>query len=201
MKHALKNPNHPKKGARIKADPVRNIDDIARIKLYLSDKPRDLCLFTFGINTAYRASELLSITVGDVMYLRAGDVLDLKQIKTQKYRMTTINQTVIDSIQNWLKHHPNPVPDAPLFQSQRGKKALTVSTLSRYTKHWCKAIKLPGNYSSHTMRKTWGYLQRTIYKVSVSLLMKAYGHASEQQTLEYLCIQPEEISALYEHAF
>jgi hypothetical protein len=32
------------------------------------------------------------------------------------------------------------------------------------------------------------------------LLTRAYGHASERQTLEYLCIQPEEIEELYSEA-
>lgn len=31
----------------------------------------------------------------------------------------------------------------------------------------------------------------------VPLLMRAYGHSSEAQTLEYLCIQPKEINELY----
>jgi integrase len=35
-----------------------------RIKKILADRPRDLCLFTLGINTAYRANELLSLKVG-----------------------------------------------------------------------------------------------------------------------------------------
>lgn len=36
------------------------------------------------------------------------------------------------------------------------------------------------------------------FKVTpVALLMRAYGHASETQTLEYLCIQPKEIRDLY----
>jgi hypothetical protein len=56
---------------------------------------------------------------------------------------------------------------------------------------------LSGNYGSHTLRKTWGYHQRTDNDAPVALLMRAYGHASEWQTLEYLCIQPEEIRELY----
>jgi hypothetical protein len=47
----IKNPNHPPKGSSIKVDPIRKIKDIKAIKKLLHDKPRDLCLFTLGVNT------------------------------------------------------------------------------------------------------------------------------------------------------
>jgi len=30
------------------------------------------------------------------------------------------------------------------------------------------------------------------------LLVEAFGHATQRQTLDYLCIQPQEIQAVYE---
>ena len=90
----------------------------------IADNPRDLCLFTFGINTAYRAGELLSITVGQVDHLQAGERLDLKQAKNGKYRDTSLNATVIAALDAWLAEHPDPRPDAPLFMSRRGNAAL-----------------------------------------------------------------------------
>ena len=57
------NDNHPRKGSSIKVAPLRSLDDIARVKALLVNQPRNLCLFTLGINTAYRANELLSLTV------------------------------------------------------------------------------------------------------------------------------------------
>ena len=40
-----KNPNHPKKGATIKVEPITELKDIKLIKKLLKDKPRDYCLF------------------------------------------------------------------------------------------------------------------------------------------------------------
>ncbi|NKB58646.1 MAG: tyrosine-type recombinase/integrase [Alphaproteobacteria bacterium] len=191
------NANHPKKGSSIKVEPIRDLKAIKRLKKILADSPRDLCLFTLGINTAYRANELLSITVGQVDYLEAGDRLDLKQSKNKRYRATTLNAAVISAIDNWLKVHPDPRGDAPLFLSQRYGQALQVSTLSQMVKKWCGDVRLRGNYGSHTLRKTWGYHQRTTYDRRTALLTWAYGHASESQTLDYLCIQPDEIDELY----
>ena len=162
----LRNPNHPKKGSSTKVEPIYDLAGIQLVKDMLADNPRNLCLFTLGINTAYRANELVSITVGQVAHLKAGDKLAIKQSKNQRYRATTLNENAITAIQNWLAVHPDPKTAAPLFRSA-------------------------------TLRKTWGYHQRKTYGQSLALLTRAFGHSSEWQTLEYLCIQPEEIEDLY----
>ncbi len=193
----LANPNHPKKGSSIKVEPIRDSKDIKAIKKHLKDHPRDLCLFSFGINTAYRASEILSLTIGQIEHLQAGDRLEIKQPKSGKYRAITLNKTVVAAMQNWLQVHPDKRSDAPLFISQRTAKALSVSTLNNMVKKWCRSIGLKGNYGSHSMRKTWGYHQRVRNKQPIPLLMVAFGHTSQGQTLDYLCIQDDEIRDLY----
>jgi len=193
----VSNPNHPKKGASIKVDPIKNLDDIYRIKKMLSDNSRNLCLFTMGINTAYRANELVSIKVGQVDYLKTGDRLELKQSKNKKYRAITLNKNVIASLKNWLQHHPNPKPDMPLFLSRKTGDALTSIAITNLVKGWCADIGLRGNFGSHTLRKTWGYHQRHTFGHHTALLTIAYGHSSEAQTLNYLCVQPDEIDNLY----
>jgi len=55
------NCNHPKKGDMIRVQPITNIKNLKAIKKLLADKPRDLALFTVGINTNLRASDLLQI--------------------------------------------------------------------------------------------------------------------------------------------
>lgn len=192
-----KNANHPAKGSSIKVEPIRDVKAIRRIKKLYADKPRDLCLFTFGINTAYRAKEILSLKVGQIEHLQTGDRLELWQSKTKKYRPITLNATVMDAVHAWLAQHPDPKPDAPLFISQRSRKALTVSTLNNMVKQWCREVGLKGNYGSHTLRKTWGYHQRVQNSAPIPLLMEAFGHSTQAQTLEYLCIQDEEIADLY----
>jgi len=194
---AIRNANHPPKGSSIKVEPIREMKAIRRIKKLYADKPRDLCLFSFGINTAYRAKEILSLKVGQIEHLQAGDRLELWQTKTKKYRPTTLNATVIETVQAWLAVHPDPRPDTALFVSQRSRRALTVSTLNNMVKQWCREVGLKGNYGSHTLRKTWGYHQRIQNNAPIPLLMEAFGHSTQAQTLEYLCIQDEEIADLY----
>ncbi len=53
--------NRPGKGARIKVEPIRSLVDIGRIKTLLQKRPRDLALFTLGINLPLRVSDLLAL--------------------------------------------------------------------------------------------------------------------------------------------
>lgn len=189
------NPHHPPPGSTIKVEPIRDKKAIKRIKKILADEPRNLCLFTLGINTAYRASDLLTIRVGQVRDIQPGDVLEVKQPKTQKFRAVSLNQTAVTAIQQYLEVC-DLADDEPLFMGKRGP--LTVPTISRLVKTWCRNAGLTGNYGSHTLRKTWGYWQRVDRGTAIPLLMVAFGHTSQQQTMQYLGIQADEIAEIFE---
>ena len=106
-----KNPNHPKKNSSIKVEPIRDRSAIKRIKKLLADQPRNLALFTLGINVAFRANELVALNVADVAHLPVGGVLDHKQKKTKKYRAVVINQSAHTALHQWLAVRP---PQTPL---------------------------------------------------------------------------------------
>lgn len=190
------NPNHPPPGSSTAVEPIRQKSAIKRIKKLLQDNPRDYCIFITGINTAYRAKEILSIKVGQVRDLEPGGTINLKT-KTKKYRRVALNPAVIEAVQNLLKTKEFNDYDY-LFQSQRGEnRPIGVDTLSYYVKCWCKNAGLKGNYASHTLRKTWGYWQRVANNTQIPILMRAFGHATQQQTLSYLGIQEQEINDIY----
>nr|WP_319396325.1 tyrosine-type recombinase/integrase [uncultured Desulfobacter sp.] len=192
------NVNHPAKGTAISVEPIRKNKDIKLIKKLLADKPRDLCLFTMGINTNLRASDLLGIRYTQVVDLKPGDELSLQEKKTGKGRKININTTAYNAIQGLLNSGVAYAPGDYLFKSQRSKM-LTVPSLSRMLKKWCREINLKGNYASHSLRKTWGYHQRVTFGVGLPELMVCFNHSSQRQTLDYLCIQPEEIKSIYEN--
>ena len=194
MTHST-NYNHPKKGSQIKVEPIRKRKDIDLIKKLLSDKPRDLALFILGINTNLRASDLLRLTVGHVKHLKEGDALEINEKKTGKPRRITLNKACIIAIQSLLEAG-EPKDDDYLFKSQRGA-VLTVSTVSNMMKDWCREINLRGNYGSHTLRKTWGYHQRVTFGTDLPRLMICFNHSTQKQTLDYLCIQADEIRDVY----
>ena len=91
-----RNDNNPKKGSSIKVDPITELKDIGLIKKILADKPRDLCLFTIGINTNLRASDFLRITAGQVRNLSPGDDLVIKEKEKGSSSSTGFIKTSVD---------------------------------------------------------------------------------------------------------
>lgn len=189
-----RNPNHPKQGDQIKVEPIRDLKHIRTIKKLLKDKPRDYCLFVLGINTNLRASDLLRITVDQVRSIEPGGELVLKEKKTGKARRITLNESAVEAI-TFLLDNAKLNDEDHLFKGQRG--VLTVQSVNRLVKGWCKELNLKGNYGSHTLRKTFGYHQRVQLNTSIPELMVMFNHSTQRQTLDYLCIQAEEIKDAY----
>lgn len=189
--------NHPKKGSSIKVEPIKELKHIKAIKKLLYDQKRNQAIFTIGINTNLRASDLLKLKVGDLKYLAIGEEFKIKEKKTQKIKNITINKTVYASIHNLLSTMPEAMDADFLFQSRKGGGALTVPTLNALVKEWTRMINLRGNYGSHTLRKTFGFIHRTVFNTDIPTLMEMFNHSTQKQTLEYLCIQPDEIKNAY----
>ena len=86
------NKKHPKKGSRITVNPIRSIKDIKKIKRKLKTNPRDLLLFTLGVNNGLRISDLLNLKVGDVRGLAPGETLNILEKKTGKMNVLMVNK-------------------------------------------------------------------------------------------------------------
>ena len=193
------NPNHPKKGATLLVGPIKRTKDIKAIKALLATNPRNLAIFTIGINTNLRASDLVKLKVSQVQGLKAGDDLVLlKEQKTGKLRKITLNEACVKAIDNLLASRQYGSNDY-LFQNQRGEKHITPIYINHLVKKWTSAINLKGKYGAHSLRKTWGYHQRVTFNVDIPRLMVCFNHSSQRQTLDYLWIQPEEIKEVYKN--
>ncbi len=186
------NANHPKKGSRIAVDPIRQIKDIKAISKMTSGNPRDHLLFVMGINNGLRACDLVRVKVGDLRYLKVGDTLTIKESKTGKDNILVVNKTVYKALQTYLET-VRPDDDAYLFASRKGESHLQSQAVSKLVKKWTRAINLKGNYGAHTLRKTWGYIQRTMHGVGFEIICKRYNHSSPAITMRYLGIQDKEV--------
>jgi hypothetical protein len=63
-------------------EPIRSSAAIHAIKSRLAGNPRDLLLFTLGINNGVRAGDLLRVTVNDVREALPGTPLAIREKKT-----------------------------------------------------------------------------------------------------------------------
>ncbi len=195
--------NRPEKGARIKVEPIRSLVAIGRIKQLLTKRPRDLVLFTIGINTPLRVSDLLALQFGHVGHIKPGDLLTVREKRTGRRIKIGFNRVCCEAIAelvgslgpasaepNWAARH--------LFRSRRGD-ALLASSVHRLVKSWCKHANLNGNYGANSLRKTWGYHQFATFGTDLNRLITIFNHATRRQTLEYLCLQPQDFKNIFEH--
>ncbi len=189
------NTNHPRKGSSIKVEPIRKLEDIKAIKQLLQKRPRDLLLFTMGINNGLRIGDILKLKAGQVQELKPGDVLWIREQKTDKDNVLLINRAVHKALEKYLAG-ADPGPGDFLFRSRKGSGPLSVSAANHLVKSWCRAINLRGNYGTHSLRKTFGYIQRIKYGVGFEVLCKRFNHSSPTVTMRYLGIEDKEVNGI-----
>lgn len=71
--------------------------------------------------------------------------------------------------------------------------ACRISTAHPIPQH---APQIPRPYGAHTLRKTFGYIQRTVYGVGFELLCERYNHSSPAITMRYLGIESKEVKGI-----
>lgn len=187
------NTNHPKKGSRIRVDPIRSIKDIKAIKQLLESKPRDYLLFVMGINNGLRAGDLLKLRVSDIEDLKPGQSILIKESKTGKENVLMINKSVYKAVRRYIDQ-ARPAADSYLFESRKTKEPLTIQAVNALVKKWAESINIKGNFGAHTLRKTFGYVQRTEFSVGFEVLAKRYKHSSPAVTMRYLGITADEVN-------
>ena len=90
----MNNPNHPKNGSSTLVQPIRELSHIQSIKKLLASRPRDLLLFTLGINNGIRTGDLLKLKISHVKYAKPGQAIQIRESKTGKTNTLYINREV-----------------------------------------------------------------------------------------------------------
>ena len=165
-----------------------------RFLLQADSNPRDLALFCTAIDTMLRASDLLSLLVSDVTN-HEGNVkeeFNVRQRKTGVGTVVGISPETRDAIARWIAYADR-LPQQPLFSGHRGgpNSALSDEPLSRcqyrkLVKKWVTAARLdPGDYSSHSLRRTKAAI---IYEKTknIEVVRELLGQKSIAATSAYL---------------
>jgi len=157
--------------------------------------PRDYLLWVLGINNGLRAKDLVRIRYSLVEGLKTGAVINIVETKTGKDNVLVINKSVHKAFQAYLSVIV-PAPDDYLFKSRKGNSHISSQSVGRLVRSWTTAINLKGRYGAHTLRKTWGYHQRTLHGAGYEILCKRYNHSSPAITMRYLGIEDKEVCEL-----
>lgn len=153
---------------------------------------KDLLLFTLGINTGLRISDLLGLRAKDIL----GNEIQLKEIKTGKSRTVTLDDVAQKAIKSYLNNSKLQDNDF-IFHSRKGNNQ-PISRVQAWTilNDAARKAKLNINIGTHTLRKTFGYWA---YKqgIDITLLQQVFNHSSPSITLRYIGITQDDIKNVY----
>jgi integrase len=169
--------------------PIRNADQIEAMKdELLKTGYRDYLLFTMGINTGLRVSDLLTLKVGDV---RGKDVYTLREQKTGKTKRIDLH-----AVKNQIERFTATEDEADyLFKSRKGDNCpITRVQAYRILNAAAQRVGLE-EIGTHTMRKTFGYHFYRKYK-DVAVLQTLFNHSAPSITLRYIGITQDGIEAM-----
>lgn len=179
-------------------EPIRDLNRIQKIKGNLKRKknPRDLLLFTAGINLGLRISDLLRLKVEDVKD-RKGDIRNFIYIteqKTKKQRKIALNEGVREALQIYFDKSGVYDLDQYLFLNERtrGNKPLTRVRAWQLINEWCREVGVKERIGTHTLRKTLGYQMRK-RGIAIEVIQAILGHSNVKVTSRYIGISDDEL--------
>ncbi|HEY5562733.1 MAG TPA: tyrosine-type recombinase/integrase [Clostridiaceae bacterium] len=177
--------------------PIREVAQIEDMKTYFKSKSlRNWALFTLGINSALRISDLLALSVDDVMDSNGNirERIKVKEIKTRKGKSFPFTAKVKESLDIYIKtEHPTKA----LFPSrQSGEAHMSRVQFHRAIKEAAEYVGIKENVGSHSMRKSWAY-NAYMKGVKLAQIMDALNHSSESMTLRYLGITQDILDEVY----
>ena len=180
----------------MEVQPIRDRKIIDKIKELMSTdgKSKELLLFTIGINSALRISDILRLKWGDLK----GDTIKIKEKKTGKWKefpiTPSVRKVLDEEFYNWRENRD----DEFIFTSESNRNHGNVWSrqyvwlfLNEYAKKagWSEPV------GTHTMRKTWGYHAHQA-GYPLELIQKALNHSSPAITLRYIGITDNRFLAL-----
>lgn len=176
-------------------------DFISVITRLEKDENYKFCLLiAIGVFTGLRISDLLSLKYSDLL---SGETFTIKEKKTNKQRSIKINRDLKEIVERIIKKTKASDLNELIFVNKYGTKAIDKSYVNVVLKEIVKkySIKLDGNVSTHTFRKTLGRRVMEVNKYSnesLVLLMDLFGHSSMSITKRYLGIREQEIHNVYD---
>lgn len=162
-----------------KVEPIRDLEKIAKMREYLSKQsPRNCFLFSLGINSGLKITDILPLKVEDVKYASHFTIHE----KTGNVRRVKIAPTLKEEIEAYTTG----IDDGDyLFSSREGNKPITRVTAWNILKKAASEAGIEELIGTTTLRKTFGYHYYQHTK-DLSTLQQIFGHSSVSVTLNFI---------------
>ena len=180
-------------------EPIRDRRKISQIKnnLRFDNRARDLLLFTTGVNSALRVSDLLQLRAGQ-FFTPDGSITNkfsIREAKRNKRYELIVNDSITEALALYRQTFPDALNEPTnflFFNPREGyQTAIQRGQCWKLIGKLCEDVGLAGNYGTHTLRKTWAY-QAWKAGVDLYLIMVILNHSSLEVTKRYLGITDDE---------
>ncbi len=162
---------------------------------------RDTALFTLGVLSGFRITELLSVRIKDVQ--QHGQIVERVTVERRHMKRKLLSRTVIlhpkakRAVQVWIEVMSTSIdvsPDTYLFKSRKGQnRPISRIQALRILQEAFDSCAMTGKLGTHSMRKTFANnvhekLDRDLVKTQ-----RALGQKNITTTIRYLSFRDEEI--------
>lgn len=177
--------------------PIRDLKKIETIKKLLKQQSlRDYCLFVIGINSGLRISDLLKLTISDVLDgNKLKDRIRLREKKTNKFKDFPLSDKSKSALKEYLKTRKYK-ENEPLFISRKNKGFLLRQQAYKIINNVAHEVGIKEKIGTHTLRKTFGYHAYN-NGYDITLIQKLFNHSSPSVTLRYIGITQDEMDDVY----
>ncbi|WP_422659102.1 site-specific integrase [Paenibacillus sp. EC2-1] len=170
--------------------PVRDQEVLEDIKDFLrATNMRNYIMFSIGINTGFRISDILRLRVRDVM----GSHISIVEKKTGKKKRALIQPDLKRELNDYIA---GKAPNEYLIKSREGwnrpiSRSMAYKIMRSIGDEFCLS-----EIGCHTLRKTFGYIfyYETTDK-DIGMLMNYFNHSSEKVTLRYIGVEQDSMDA------
>jgi integrase len=181
--------------------PIRDKQQINEMKKVLkASSLRNYCLFTLGINSGLRVSDLLKLRVSDV--IDRGIIKEriyIREKKTNKVKDFPISGAAKKALSEYLNDRNNYSSEEPLFISRKkhaGKASLQREQAYKVLNSAAKSIGIKDRIGTHTLRKTFGY-HAYHSGVDITMILKLLNHSTPSTILRYIGITQDDMDDVY----
>ena len=183
-------------------EPIRDKRELMLfLNFYSRKKPntRNHCLIVFGLNTALRISDILTLkweNIYDFNRKKFRKHVTVREQKTGKINAVPVNKELLVCMQKLFIENKPLKTDYIFSKSTNHTKPLSRSQAYRIVKYAALECHLTGNIGCHSLRKTFGFYA---WKQGTppALLMDIYNHSSYSITKRYLGITQVERDAIF----
>lgn len=173
--------------------PIRDKQKIDAVKDVLHrTNLRDYCIFVIGINCGFRVSDLISLSIEDVINKRGKvrDRVTITEIQDpQKSRSYAINNAAAAALMEYLNTRKPYERSDPMFKSQKKKNgkptAVQRSIVYKSINAAAQEVGITEPIGTHTMRKTWAYMA-IMNGYSIQRIQNLFNHPSKLATMKYV---------------